>query len=166
MRIATTLIYIMLLTAAVSARPVLTDPTEQIGRAFLEALKAGDFKKLKGLTPALRVWRKLFPVGSKKLTDEELMKALEKNYYPKLRKDFDAIMESARERKIGISRLEFVEARLHKQNGEETITGMAVFYRYGEKDGRFSLTVIRMEGGYYLSEILLSYDVFRGIAVE
>jgi hypothetical protein len=166
MRIAITIIYIVLLTVAVPARPVSIDSHEQLGRAFVEALKAGDFKKLQRLTPTLAAWRKLSPVESKKVTDEELIKALEKNYYPKLRKDFDNIMEGARKRKINISELEFVEARLRKQVEGVSVTGMEVFYSYREKKDRFAVTVIKVDGSYYLSEILLSYDIFRDVAPE
>ena len=156
MRLATVFTYILLFSLIASARSLQDKSHEQIARAFLDAIKTSNFKKLQALTPPLNVWRKFNPAESKKYSDARLMRLLKKNYYPKLRRDFDNIMLSAKRNKINLSRLEFVEAKLQKTEGSSATPFLDVHYSYGEKKGSFSLALDMIDEKYYLHEILLS----------
>ena len=165
-------ILICLVSLSVTAPALSAQPTahEQLGRAFVAAVREHDFKALRALTPPLGVWRKLSPRESAKLKNKALTAALEKNVYPKLRRDFDGIVASAQQRQITLAELEFVAVKAGAKNPEAhtgpgvELIPLEVFYSYRGQRGSFALAVIKVADKDYLSEILLSYDVFSKLA--
>jgi hypothetical protein len=160
-RSALLLLVLALLPAIIAAVPRQEDYHDRLGREVLEAIRVRSYSKLQALTPPTpEVWRKLAPEELGKLSDREIGRKLRKNYYPKLRRDFNGIMQSARSRKVDLSKLEFIDVRLHTLDSAETLIGMEILYEYNGSMGRIAISAGGLDGKFYLHEILLSHDVF------
>src|SRR5688572_12517034 len=104
-------------------------PRDQIAKAFLQSIKSRDFNKLQLLTPTVPVWRKLSPEQTATLSDKELNEKIEKSVTVKLRKDFNNIIEDAKVKKINLSRLEFLEAKIAESGDKGNApVGLEVIY--------------------------------------
>jgi hypothetical protein len=133
---------------------------ETLAKAFLESIKSRNFKGLQLLTPTLSMWRQELPDELKNLSDKELKARIEKSMMVKLRKDFNNILKDAKAKHIDLTQLEFLNAELREGESKKNAPkGLEIYYSYKGKKGSFALSVIEIEGNYYLAEILRSYRV-------
>lgn len=159
------LLFAFLTPAPIIAQEQKRDSYETIAKAFLEAMRSEDFKKLEVLLPPPSVYRALSPRETANLSDQRMRETIKKTIIPKLRADFDNILKGAKERNITLSKLEFVKASPVIMGSDKSLVkGLEVHYAYDGKNGNFALAVADFRGTFYLVEILLSYDVFRKLS--
>jgi hypothetical protein len=152
---------LLLLPTLAPSPPAGADSYERLGRSVLQALRERSFARLKALTPGTpAICRKLAPKEFGGKSDREIARSLKKTYYPKLRRDFDNVLRSARDRKIDLSKLTFIGVHAHPLEDSSIVAGVEIDYAYKELNGTLTVAAAELDGTYYLTEFLISYDPF------
>lgn len=126
---------------------------------FIKALEYKNIDALIKLKPNPDLWRLILEKETKDMTDEEINEKANKN--EKFIQDFDNIMYSAKKEKIDLTKLNFKRAKVFEIEGDDkNRSSITIKYSYKGKEAEFSLIVFKYNEEYYLSEILISYDIF------
>jgi len=133
---------------------------EDLANALLTALKSAKIDSFVALKPEVAQWRQIYPNETATLTDAQIYETAVLN--PKLKQDFDNIMNSAKKNKVDLQKVEF--KKLNKSNSDPVINVAQAFELVFTIDGKeylLAYSALLHEGSYYLSEILISYDIFK-----
>lgn len=129
---------------------------------FIKAIASENIDNLVNLKPRPEFWRLVLKKETKGMTDEEINEKANKN--EKLILDFDNIIYSAKKEKIDLTKITFKRAKVEKIWEDEKMPfSIIIKYGYMGKEGEFALSVFKFEGKYYLSEILVSFDLFNNL---
>ena len=129
---------------------------------FLKAIASDNIDEIVNLKPSPEFWRLILVKETKDMTDEEIIEKANKN--EKLIIDFENIMYSAKKEKIDVSKITFKRSKVEKIWEDEKMPfSMTIKYEYIGNEGEFTLSVFKFKGKYYLSEILVSFDLFNNL---
>ena len=138
------------------------NPEEVFSIKFIKAIASENIDEIVKLKPCPEFWRLILEKETKDMTDEEIIVKANKN--EKLILDHDNIMYSAKTEKIDLLRITYKKSKIQKIWDDEKMPfGLTIKYIYDDKEGEFSLSVYKYKNVYYLSEILVSFDVFGKI---
>ncbi len=129
---------------------------------FIKAIASDNIDEIVNLKPNPEFWRLILEKETKDMTDEEIVEKANKN--EKLILDYENIVYSAKKEKIDLSKITFKRSKVEKIWDDEKMPfSMTIKYEYLGKEGEFALSVFKFKGKYYLSEILISFDVFNNL---
>ena len=127
---------------------------------MLEALKSGKIESFIALKPDVATWRKIFPLQTRDLSDQQVYDMGVLN--EKVKHDFNNIMSSAQSKNIDFDKLTFKKLE-HSESDPGILNGIAfdLYLSYGEVEYLIVYSTVVFEGKYYLSEILNSNNIFK-----
>ncbi len=129
---------------------------------FIKALSSKNIDEVVKLKPGPEFWRLILKKETKGMTDEEIFEKANKN--EKLILDFENILYSAKKEKIDLSKITFKRSKVEKIWEDEKMPfSMTIKYVYIGHEGEFALSVFKFKEKYYLSEILVSFDLFNNL---
>lgn len=128
--------------------------------AFIRALASENIDSMLMLKPSPEIWREIMPKETKKLSDEEIIKTVNKT--EKFVTDFNNIIASAKKEKVNLRALIYSGFKQGDAILDGKIIAFELKYRYLVKDEVvFSVTLVRYNNQYYLYDILMSYNIFE-----
>ncbi|MBT3302577.1 MAG: hypothetical protein HOG05_11440 [Bacteroidetes bacterium] len=136
---------------------VKDEKMDEFGTLFLVALQSKDINKMLELKPSPKIWRAALPNETKSLSDDQLLNDINKS--EKFVSDFNNIIESAEKTKINLDEFEYIGALYGKIEAGKMI-GISLKYSYKQNEINIPVSLLRHDSKFYLSEILLSYDIF------
>lgn len=138
------------------------NPEDDFSKSFIKAIASENIDEIVKLKPSPEFWRLILEKETKDMTDEEIIEKANKN--EKLILDFKNIKYSARKEKISLTKIIYKKSKVEKIWDDEKMPfSMIIKYEYLGKEGEFALYVFKFDDKYYLSEILVSFDVFNNI---
>lgn len=141
------------------AQSVVKDPKlDEFGKLFVAALQTKDINNVLALKPSPAIWRAALPDETKSLTDDQLINQINKS--EKFIADFNNIIESAKKSKINFEELIYIGALVGENEVESKLLGISLKYEYQGKEMIIAVSLLHYNSNFYLSEILMSYDIF------
>lgn len=138
------------------------DMKDDFSVKFIKAIAAENIDEIVNLKPSPEFWRLILEKETKDMTDDEIILKANKN--EKLILDFDNIMYSAKKEKINLKDIKFKSSKIVKIWEDEKMPfSLTIKYIYKNKEGEFALSVYKFKDTFYLSEIMISFDVFNKI---
>jgi hypothetical protein len=131
---------------------------DEFGRSFMAAIQSQNIDTMLALKPSPDIWRAALPKETQSFTDEQLVNEINKN--EKFINDFNQILQSARESDIDLMELTYMTA-LYGENEVGKMIGISLKYSYKGQEILFPVSLLRYKEKFYLSEILLSYQLFK-----
>lgn len=132
----------------------------QLAQKVLKAIKSNDLEAVKNLFAPLSVYRKLYPKETKELTDAQMKEKTSDN--PKLKEDFEALQQAAKEKKVNLEQLTFDSVKVVNEWGsDEAPWGMSIYYTLNGKRGEISVAALRHNGQWFFSEFLMPSNSFK-----
>jgi len=129
-------------------------------KSFIHALATENIDSMIALKPSPAIWRSLMPAETKKMSDNDINKAVNSN--EKFIIDFNNIIQSAKDEKVNLKALTFTDAKFGESIMDGKILSVEIKYKYLVKDEViFSLTIVEYQNKYYLYDILMSYQIFK-----
>ena len=136
------------------------NPEDDFSVNFIKAIASENIDEIVKLKPSPGFWRLILEKETKDMTDEEIVEKANKN--EKMIIDFENIMYSAKKEKIDLKAVEYKSSKIEKIWEDEKMPfGLKIKYIYKDKESEFTLSVYKYKGKYYLSEILVSFDLFN-----
>ncbi len=145
---------------SISAQQPADEKMQVFSMQMLEALKSGKTEAFIALKPDVATWRKIFPLQTRDLSDQQVYDMGVLN--EKIKHDFNNIMSSAQSKNIDFDKLTLKKLEL-SESDPGILNGIAfdLYLSYGEAEYLIVYSTVIFEGRYYLSEILNSINIFK-----
>ncbi|MBL6962765.1 MAG: hypothetical protein ISR55_03010 [Bacteroidetes bacterium] len=152
------IVFMFCINGVVSQTKVNDPKLDEFAIFFISALQSKDINNLLALKPTPIIWRAALPEETQFLTDDQLLNQVINS--EKFITDFNNIMESAKKSKINLDDLYYIGALYGENAVENKLLGISLKYEYKGKEIIFAVSLLRYNSNFYLSEILMSYDIF------
>lgn len=139
------------------------NPTkEALATTIMNAILQDDISKLKDYQPTTDLLRSLYPELAGEMTDKELEEKFIIPLSQRFQGNIDNVQAEIKEEKIDLDKIKFKEYSIEKMYDDKSMpSAMSIQFYYGEKEESIPVTVMEVEGKWYIFEMLISTNIFK-----
>lgn len=135
---------------------------KEMANTIMNAILQDDISMLETYQPTTDLLKSLYPEMAGSLTDKELKAKFLEPLAQRLQGNIDNIQAEIKKEKIDLKKIKFKEYSIEKMHDDDKMPfAMSIQFYYGKEEEAIPVTVLEVEGKWYIFEILISTNIFK-----
>ena len=154
---------LLIFTATINAQEKSDKSQEDFAKIVMDAILNNKLESLKEYQPTVALTRKIVGERAKEMTDEEIFKGMLIPLQKRFQENVDKIQEEIKADEIDLKEVLFRKCTIEKMTeGAFLPSAMSIQFSYKDADESIPVSILNIDGQWYIFEILYVTDIFNG----